>query len=103
MGLSSSGILLYGIPFGEEDVVWQEDEQFEEVEELGEFLALKAGHKNPWEDEPPGYSYINGEDFPEFEERTDEWYALTRRLEDEAPVELIVAGYYEYAMYFLAL
>lgn len=90
MGMSSSGVLLYGIYLGEETLPWANeyncegeiredfDERLAAVDELGEYMAIMDGKHN----------------IPYKEQRT---------LEEAAPVEIVYAGYHDYPHYFLAL
>lgn len=111
MGISVTTYLGFGIELGEllpwqgydEETYEQLYPEYEEVDELGEFLALKKGLQNPWDDMPAGYSYENRARFPKFDKATDEWTDLKIRLENEAPIEFGYAGMYDYQAYTMIL
>lgn len=110
MGKNISATLAFGVDLGE-DAPFGEDKDGEQIE-LGEYLALQSGAKNPWDDLPPEVNSLPYEqykewlaDHPDFEKATDEWRSLCNRLENECPVELDWYGtmYGDYSCYVLVL
>lgn len=79
----------------------QNEEELVKAEEdldLGEYLALRSGLVNPYEDAEanPNYDtyagWAEGTMPADFEERTSHWYAEQRRLADEAPIVIVRNG-----------
>lgn len=102
MGISSDAHLAFGVDL-------QEESPFENDDDLGELLARKEGHPNPWDEIPDDanndtalYEQWKREN-PEWVKRSDAWYPLTKRLKESAPVEIITHCSYEYPMYIVAL
>ncbi len=79
----------------------QDEGELTEAEEdldLGEYLVLRSGLVNPYEDAEanPNYDtyagWAEGTMPADFEERTSHWYAEQRRLADEAPIVIVHDG-----------
>lgn len=70
----------------------------EEDLELGEYLALKSGLVNPYEEAEanPDYNsyegWTQGKEPADWDQRTSNWYKEQRRLEDEAPIVIVRDG-----------
>lgn len=70
----------------------------EEDLDLGEYLALKMGLVNPYEDAVanPDYDsyegWTQGKEPADWEQRTSNWYKEQRRLEEEAPIVIVHNG-----------
>lgn len=111
MGQSASARLVYGVhvkngyrtnPFwwSEQDKEWGgfENESYDNVEDLGEYLALRSGVANPYQVASADENYDEYEGWAEgtepegFDEATTFWYAEQRRLEEGSPIELIRVG-----------
>jgi len=114
MGSAASADIGFGIDLGEswaytDDYEWRYDFIDEDADidwgDLGEFLALQAGHKNPYESFPEGYTYETRDQFPEFEKATDDWYEIKQKLEDASPVaiDFYGASTYDWVNYVLIL
>jgi hypothetical protein len=113
MGIYSYAHLSYGIDHGD-SAPWHAHDpdtyeplfpEFEDldVDDLGEFLALKSGAEDPWENMPEDYEYEKRDEFPEFRKKVEEWDALKKRLEDQSPVDLHWYGSEEWTGYVVRL
>lgn len=105
MGISASVDIGFGVNLEDESPY----ESFEDNEnfsgELGEYLALRAGHTNPWDNMPEGYSYQRKDEFPEFRAALEKWDEITSRLDKEAPIKIVHHGMpvYDYNAYAIFL
>lgn len=114
MGISASATLAYGVllgdetPYGGYDSYTGEyaDERFEDFDgEFGEYLAIKAGYEDPWENCPEDYTYAKRDQFPDFSKKLDEWRDTVAKLASEAPVTVHHYGMpvYDYSAYAIIL
>ena len=106
---SCSGTVAFGVAVEEEERLpfpWppelQEELEFTDDDDpidLGAYLALRSGAVDPCEDPGPGYDkwrgWPEGQEPADWEERLERWRSAKQKVEEEAPVEILLLGHYE--------
>lgn len=99
MGVSTDGIVTFGVEVTEEELPpypWPPADYVEGAEEeeddLPTYLAKRAGAVDPWEAEPQPS-----------EERRDAWYVAKEEAMKNSPIEIVLHCSYDFPMYIVAL
>jgi hypothetical protein len=105
MGQSTDANIAFGVDLQEELPYEGADEN-----DIGAYVALREGYKNPWDDLPDEVNYGSNDPYarwrqehPEWEERIEDWDQTKRMFEDGSPVVIDHHCSCDYPMYVVAL